>query len=83
MEKPICLGFDVLSTLLIYETYRYKLQQCCGEENFHLHCMHTESFAISVKIDDIMKDLQKLNESYDFWIWLKTMIYTIVIIKKF
>ena len=61
MDKPIYLGFSVLelSKILIYETYYDKLQPYFGLENLHLHYMDTDSFVISVKTKDFIKDYQK------------------------
>ena len=68
MDKPIYLGFSVLelSKLLMYETYYDKLQPYFGLKNLQLHYMDTDSFVLSVKIKDIIKDLKNLEDLFDF-----------------
>ena len=68
MDKPIYLGFAVLelSKLHMYETYYDKLQPYFGEKNLHLHYMDTDSFILSVNTKDIIKDLKKLADIFDF-----------------
>ena len=67
-DKPIHLGFAVLelSKLHMYETYYDKLQPYFGEKNLHLHYMDTDSFILSVNTKDIIKDLKKLEDIFDF-----------------
>ena len=68
MDKPIYLGFSVLelSKLLMYERYYDKLQPYFGQENIQLHYMETDSFVISVKAKDFIKDLKNLEDIFDF-----------------
>ena len=68
MDKPIYLGFSVLelSKLLLYETYYDKLQTYFGQENTQLHYMDTDSFVLSVNTKDIVNDLKKLEDIFDF-----------------
>ena len=68
MDKPIYLGFCVLalSKLLMYETYYGKLQQFFRQENIQLQYMDTDSFVLSVNTKDIIKDLKKLEDMFDF-----------------
>ena len=68
MDKPIYLGFSVLelSKLLMYETYYDKLQPYFGQEKIQLHYMDTDSFVLSVNTKDIIKDLKKLEDIFDF-----------------
>ena len=68
MDKPIYLGFSVLefSKLLMYETYYDKLQPYFGQENIHLHYMDTDSFVLSVNTKDIIKDLENLEDIFNF-----------------
>ena len=68
MEKPIYLGFSVLelSKLLMYETYYNKLQPYFGQENIQLHYMDTDSSVLSVNTKDIIKDLKKIKDIFDF-----------------
>ena len=68
LDKPIYLGFSVLelSKLLLYETYYDKLQPCFKEENIQLHYMDTDSFVLSVNTKDIIKNLENLEDLFDF-----------------
>ena len=68
MDKPIYLGFSVLelSKLIMYEKYYDKLQPYFGQENNQLHYMDTDSFVLSVSAKDIIKDLIKLEDIFDF-----------------
>ena len=68
MDQPIYLGFAVLelSKLLMYETYYDKLQPYFGKENIQLHYMDTDSFILSVNKKNIIKDLKKLEDIFDF-----------------
>ena len=68
MDKPIYLGFAVLelSKLHMYETYYDKLQPYFGEKNLQLLYMDTDSFILSVNTKDIIKDLKKLEDIFDF-----------------
>ena len=67
-DKPIYLGFSVLklSKLLMYETHYDKLQPYFKQENFQLHYMDTVSFVLSVNTEDIIKDLENLENLFDF-----------------
>ena len=68
MDKPIYLGFAVLeiSKLHMYETYYDKLQSYFGQKNIQLHYMDTDSFILSVNTKDIIKDLENLEDIFDF-----------------
>ena len=68
LDKPIYLGFTVLelSKLLMYERYYGKLQPYFGQEKNQLLYMDTDSFALSVNAKDIINDLQKLEDIFDF-----------------
>ena len=61
MDKPIYLGFAILelSKLHMYETYYDTLQPYFGQENIQLHYMVCDSFIISIKSENIIKDLKK------------------------
>ena len=67
MDKPIYLGFSVLelSKLLMYETYYDKLQPYFKQENIQYY-MDTDSFVLSVSTKNIIKDLKKLEDFFDF-----------------
>ena len=68
MDKQINLGFSVLklSKLLMYETYYDELQPYFRLENLQLHYMDTDSFVLSVKTKNIIKDLKNLEVLFDF-----------------
>ena len=68
MNKPIYLGFSVLelSKLHMYETYYDILQPYFGQENIQLHYIDTDAFILSLKTQNITKDLKYLEEIFDF-----------------
>ena len=68
MDKPIYVGFSVLelSKFLMYETYSDKLQPYFGKNELQLHYMDTDSFVLSVSTKHIIKDLQNLEDIFDF-----------------
>ena len=68
MDKPIFLGFSVLelSKLLMYGTYYDNLQPYSEQGNLNIHYMDTDSFVLSINTKDIIKDLEKLEDIFDF-----------------
>ena len=68
MDRPIYLGFTVLelSKLHMYETYYDILQPYFGQENIQLHYIDTDAFVLSLKTQDIIKDLKNLEDIFDF-----------------
>ena len=68
MDKPIYLGFAILelSKLHMYETYYDTLQPYFGQENLQLHYMDCDSFILSTKSENIIKDLKNLEDIIDF-----------------
>ena len=68
MDKPIYLRFSVseLSKLLMYETYYDKLQPYFGQQTIQLHYMNTDSFVLSFNTKDIIKNLDNLEDIFDF-----------------
>ena len=50
----------------MYETHYYKSQPYFGEKIIQLHYMDTDSFLIKVNTKDIIKDLQNLDDLFDF-----------------
>ena len=60
MYKPIYLGFAIseLSKLHMYETYYDTLQPYFGQENLQLRYMDCDSFILSIKSENIIKDLK-------------------------
>ena len=67
MEKPIYLRFAILalSKLHMYETYYDILQPYFGRENIQLHYMDCDSFVLSLKKENVNKDLKKLEDIFD------------------
>ena len=66
MDKLIYLGFAGLSKLHMYETYYDRLKQYFGQENIQLHYIDTDAFVLSVNTEDIIKDLKKIGNIFDF-----------------
>ena len=68
MDKPIYWGFAVLelSKLLLYETYYDKIQLYFARQNLQLLYMDTDSFLLSINSSTLIKDLQKIEEFFDF-----------------
>ena len=50
----------------MYETYYDTLQPYFGEENLQLHYMDCDSFVLSIKTENINKDLKNLEDIIDF-----------------
>ena len=50
----------------MYETYYDKLQPFFGMENIQLHHMDTDSFILSVNTKHLIRDLQNLEDIFDF-----------------
>ena len=67
-DKPIYLGFAILelSKLHMYETYYDTLQPYFGQKNIQLHYMDCDSFVLSIKSENIIKDLKNLEDIFDF-----------------
>ena len=69
MDQPVFLGFVVLEELSkshMYETFYDKLQSLFGQENLQLHYIDTDAFVLSVKTENIIKDLKNLEDIFDF-----------------
>ena len=49
-----------------YETSYDELQPHFGRENLQLHYMDTDSFVLSKKTKDIIRDLKYLEDIFDF-----------------
>ena len=66
-DKPIYLGFSVLelSKLLMYEFYYHKLQPYYNNK-VKLHYLDTDSFILSIKTGDLIKDLENFKNDFDF-----------------
>ena len=61
MDKPIYLGFAFLelSKLHMYETYYDILQPYFGMEKIQIHYMDCDSFVLSLKTENVIKDQKK------------------------
>ena len=68
MDKPINVGFAILEfkKLHMYETYYDQLQPHFVQENIQLHYIDTDGIVISMNTKDIIKDLIKLEDFFDF-----------------
>ena len=68
MDKPIYLEFASLeiNKLHMYETYYDKLQEYFGQEIIQLHYVDTDAFVLSMNTKDIIKDLKKVEDIFDF-----------------
>ena len=68
MDKPNFLGFAVLelSKSHLYETYYDTLQPYFGQENIQIHHIDANAFVLSMNTNDIIKDLKKLEDIFDF-----------------
>ena len=68
MDKAIYVGFTILelSKLHMYETYYDRLQPYFGQENLQLLYIDTDGMFLSMKTKDIIKDLKKLEDIFDF-----------------
>ena len=68
MDKAIYVGFAILelSELHIYETYYDVLQPYFDQEELQLHYIDTDGMILSVKTQNIIKDLKNLEDIFDF-----------------
>ena len=68
MDKAIYVGFAILelSKLHMYETYYDTLQPYFGQDNIQLHYIDTDGMILSMKTEDIVKDLKILENIFDF-----------------
>ena len=68
MDKAIYVGFAILelSKLHMYETYHDTLQPYFGRENLQLQYIDTDGLILSMKTENIIKDLKNLEDIFDF-----------------
>ena len=68
MDKAINVGFTFLELgkLHTYETYYDKLQPYFGQENLVLNYIDTDGLILSMKTENIIKDLKNLEDDFDF-----------------
>ena len=67
-DKAIYVGFAILelSKLHMYETYYDTLQPYFDQENLQLHYIDTDGMFLSMKTENIIKDLKHLEDTFDF-----------------
>ena len=68
MDKAKYVGFTILelSKLHMYETYYDTLQPYFGQEKLQLHYIDTDGMILSMKTENIIKDLKNLEDIFDF-----------------
>ena len=68
MDKAIYVGFAILELgkLHMYETYYDTLQPHFGQENLQLHYIDTDGMILSMKTENIIKDLKNSEDIFDF-----------------
>ena len=68
MDKAIYVGFAFLelSKLHMYETYYDTLQPYFGQENLQLQYIDTDGVILTMKTENIIKDLNNLKDIFDF-----------------
>ena len=68
MDKAIYVGFVILtlSKLHLYETYCDKLQPFFGLESSQIHCIGKDGMILSMRTENIIKDLKNLEDINDF-----------------
>ena len=66
MDKAIYVGFSILelSKLHMYETYYDTLQPYFGQENLQLHNFDTDGMILSMKTENIIKDLKNIRRYF-------------------
>ena len=68
MDTAIYVDFTILelSKLHMFEAYYDTLQPYFGQENLQLHYNDTDGMILSMKTNDIIKDLKSLEDIFDF-----------------
>ena len=68
MDKAIYVGFAILelSKLHMYETHYDTLQPYFSQENLQLHYIDTDGMILSMRTENIIKDLKNLEDIFDF-----------------
>ena len=68
MDKAIYVGFSFfeLGKLHMYETYYDTLHPYFGQEHLQLHCIETNGMILSMKTENIINDLKKVEDFFDF-----------------
>ena len=68
MDKAIYVGFGILelSKLHMYETYYDKFQPYFEQGTLQLHYIDTDGMILSMKTENIIKDIKNLEDLFDF-----------------
>ena len=68
MDKAIYVGFAILELIKLhmYETYYDTLQPYFGQENLLLRYIDTDGMILSMRTENIIKDLKNLEDIFDF-----------------
>ena len=68
LNKPLAVGFAILelSKLFMYRSYYDVFVPHFGPENISLCFSDTDSFLLHVKTDNLLKDMTKLKNRFDF-----------------
>ena len=68
MDKAFYVGFAILelSKLHMYETYYDTLHPYFGQEKLQLHYIITDVTILTMGTQNIIKDLKKLEDIFDF-----------------
>ena len=84
MDKAIYVGFAILelSKLHMYETHYDTLQPYFGQENLQLHYIDTDGMILSMRTENIIKDLKNLGDIFDFSNLMKIMNCSVIKTKK-
>ena len=68
MDKAIYVGFAILELIKLhmYETQYDTLQPYFDQENLQLHYIGTDGMILSLRTENIIKDLKNLEDMFDF-----------------
>ena len=68
MDKATYVGFAILELIKLHicKTYYDKLQPYFGLKNLQIHYIDTDGMILSMKTQNIMKDLKNLEDVFDF-----------------
>ena len=67
LDKPLYLGLSVsqLSKVLMYECYHDEVLAHWGKQ-VQLHHLDTDSIILSIKTENLIKDLEYFKDNFDF-----------------
>ena len=68
LDKPIYLGFAILelSQLHMYEKFYDNIQLYFGQDNIQLHYTDTDGMILSMKTQNVIKDLENFEDIFAF-----------------